>query len=54
MKLLLTLCMVGLVLGTFIGLPMGVVGYGTGWSGSVIFGPIGAVIGLLVGLVIRR
>ncbi len=45
---------IGGALGAFIGAPMGVVGYGSGWGGAIIFGPIGLIIGLLADLAFRR
>ena len=48
------LALVGGAIGFFVGLPMGVVGYGGGWGGAVIFGPLGAIVGLLAGLAIPR
>lgn len=53
MKRAVLLAAIGAAAGVLIGAPMGVVGYGSGWGGAIIFGPIGAVIGLLSGLAIR-
>jgi len=41
---------VGGALGAFVGVPMGVVGYGSGLGGAIIFGPIGVVIGFWLAL----
>lgn len=46
--------LIGGAIGFFIGMPMAVVGYGSGWGGAIIFGPIGVIIGLLAGLAIRK
>ena len=47
------LALIGGAVGLLVGLPMGVVGYGSGWNGAVVFGPMGALMGLLTGLATR-
>jgi uncharacterized membrane protein len=54
MKQVVLLTILGAVVGALIGAPMGVVGYGDGWGGLYVFGVLGAIIGLLGGLALRR
>lgn len=54
MKRTLSLAAICGVIGVVIGLPMGVVGYGSGWGGAFIFGPLGLIIGGLIGLALRK
>lgn len=54
MKRIALLTVIGGVVGAFIGMPMGVVGYGSGWGGLVVFGPIGAIMGFLVGTSLKK